>query len=420
MWVLGDFGLSVVATPGQLNKSSNIRGSMYTCAPELVNDSGRHDNRVDIWAFGCVAYALAKGEYPLDTHRCYNIIEFIIHTQEDHYSIYNHAQGDLIQDTISRISVEESVRPLVRRSLRLDRKNRASAKILVALATEQRQRADIASPLTNRLRDIDDIFYFMSGSDRFVLLHGEREALQGGRMRRYVSEFSRYYEGVLDLEGADALLSELSLQQRVNAGSPGRVGLQRWVRNHPHSLVTVRISPANEDGLFLQVLRVLVNSKVDIVFVCFDGDLLYVPLHTHVQWVLDMTGDVRDLGKIRESCVARGRSVPDSRAQTDVPRTSSSDAVVTIPTKVRYLRLWVKSCGLLAIMAMFGIYAWIRYTETFQEEELGSGNIDGIFEKLRNGTRINETEIAALNKKIELRIVRYAGCQSAMLRCKCV
>ena len=35
-----------------------------TCAPELLKDQALQDCRVDIWAFGCVVYGLAAGEYP--------------------------------------------------------------------------------------------------------------------------------------------------------------------------------------------------------------------------------------------------------------------------------------------------------------------------------------------------------------------
>jgi serine/threonine protein kinase len=48
----------------QFNLSSKARMPFETCAPELLRDQALQDSRVDVWAFGCVAYGLAAGEYP--------------------------------------------------------------------------------------------------------------------------------------------------------------------------------------------------------------------------------------------------------------------------------------------------------------------------------------------------------------------
>jgi len=47
---------------------------LETCAPELL-ELGLHDAGADVWAFGCVVYWLAAGEYPLG--RVYNSIQRI-------------------------------------------------------------------------------------------------------------------------------------------------------------------------------------------------------------------------------------------------------------------------------------------------------------------------------------------------------
>ena len=73
IWVLTDFGYSVPRVSGVLNSSSNLRMTIEICAPELVTDEGRHDERIDIWAFGCVAYASAKREYPFHFHDCVHL-----------------------------------------------------------------------------------------------------------------------------------------------------------------------------------------------------------------------------------------------------------------------------------------------------------------------------------------------------------
>src|SRR5437762_13343180 len=63
-WALGDFGFCVERISGRLRPSSKVRMTFETCAPELLEASSYHNERVDIWGFGCVSYALARGKSP--------------------------------------------------------------------------------------------------------------------------------------------------------------------------------------------------------------------------------------------------------------------------------------------------------------------------------------------------------------------
>jgi serine/threonine protein kinase len=61
--VLCDFGYSEEYTPGKQKESSTCRGTEGYRAPELLAPFRKHDERVDIWSLGCLAYYLATAQH---------------------------------------------------------------------------------------------------------------------------------------------------------------------------------------------------------------------------------------------------------------------------------------------------------------------------------------------------------------------
>lgn len=57
-WKIGDFGLTVRGT--SKNQISTTKGKGTPCyrAPEILKDDSKYNNKVDIWAIGCIVYEL--------------------------------------------------------------------------------------------------------------------------------------------------------------------------------------------------------------------------------------------------------------------------------------------------------------------------------------------------------------------------
>lgn len=57
-WKIGDFGLTVRGT--SKNPIATKYGGGTSCyrAPELLKEQPKCNNKVDIWAFGCIVYEL--------------------------------------------------------------------------------------------------------------------------------------------------------------------------------------------------------------------------------------------------------------------------------------------------------------------------------------------------------------------------
>jgi serine/threonine protein kinase len=61
-WKLADFGITCEATSQTLRSTDVGRGTPGYRAPELLNEDPVYNNKVDIWALGCILYELAVGE----------------------------------------------------------------------------------------------------------------------------------------------------------------------------------------------------------------------------------------------------------------------------------------------------------------------------------------------------------------------
>ena len=60
MWKLADFGLLSKGTSVGTQKTEYARGTVCYRAPEILAEHERiYNNKVDIWALGCILYELA-------------------------------------------------------------------------------------------------------------------------------------------------------------------------------------------------------------------------------------------------------------------------------------------------------------------------------------------------------------------------
>jgi serine/threonine protein kinase len=61
-WKLTDFGLTSEGTSNGIRNTDASRGSPGYRAPELLQDNPTYNNKVDIWALGCILYELVTGQ----------------------------------------------------------------------------------------------------------------------------------------------------------------------------------------------------------------------------------------------------------------------------------------------------------------------------------------------------------------------
>jgi serine/threonine protein kinase len=60
-WKITDFGTATEATSKHFNTTRYSRGTACYRAPELIREDPKFNNKVDIWALGCILYELSTG-----------------------------------------------------------------------------------------------------------------------------------------------------------------------------------------------------------------------------------------------------------------------------------------------------------------------------------------------------------------------
>jgi serine/threonine protein kinase len=60
-WKIVDFGICCEATSSKLNTSRLSRGTACYRAPEIIREQSVYNNKVDIWALGCIFYEILSG-----------------------------------------------------------------------------------------------------------------------------------------------------------------------------------------------------------------------------------------------------------------------------------------------------------------------------------------------------------------------
>jgi serine/threonine protein kinase len=70
VWKVADFGLTSQGTSQSLHYTEFARGTSGYRAPELLlQDTAVYNNKVDIWALGCILFELVVGTKPFTTDR---------------------------------------------------------------------------------------------------------------------------------------------------------------------------------------------------------------------------------------------------------------------------------------------------------------------------------------------------------------
>jgi serine/threonine protein kinase len=62
VWKIGDFGMATEGTSKQAKTTYLARGTGGYRAPEILREQSTYNNKVDIWAFGCIAYEVLTRE----------------------------------------------------------------------------------------------------------------------------------------------------------------------------------------------------------------------------------------------------------------------------------------------------------------------------------------------------------------------
>jgi serine/threonine protein kinase len=75
-WKLADFGTATKATSKRLHTTRYTRGTTGYCAPEILREDARVNNKVDMFAVGCILYEVTTGRklFPND----WNIHEYAL------------------------------------------------------------------------------------------------------------------------------------------------------------------------------------------------------------------------------------------------------------------------------------------------------------------------------------------------------
>ena len=75
MWKISDFGLISEGTSKDLVTSRYVRGKSCYRAPELLMDGNfKYNNKMDVWALGCITYELYTGAKPFRSD--YHALEY--------------------------------------------------------------------------------------------------------------------------------------------------------------------------------------------------------------------------------------------------------------------------------------------------------------------------------------------------------
>jgi serine/threonine protein kinase len=78
---LADFGASQKMAMGETQATTEIKGTPYFMAPEVLSDS-RYGRRGDVWAMGCTIIQMLTGEPPWKELKLQSIIQLHVHLSQ--------------------------------------------------------------------------------------------------------------------------------------------------------------------------------------------------------------------------------------------------------------------------------------------------------------------------------------------------
>ena len=116
-WKIGDFGITVRGTSKNPITTNEAKGTACYRAPEIlktVKGKTKYNNKVDIWAIGCIVYELTMEKQAFNS----DIDTFEWKDQE------KRIPTDVVLDTAPR----ELISKIIRKSLRAEPKERSTAK----------------------------------------------------------------------------------------------------------------------------------------------------------------------------------------------------------------------------------------------------------------------------------------------------
>lgn len=111
---MADFGITCEATSNTLRPTKNGKGTPGYRAPEILgeDDDRSFNNKVDIWAMGCILYELAVGKKAFagdNATREYKWSEPITVTLDEHYS--DRCKQNITKSIVSMLKVDPTLRP---------------------------------------------------------------------------------------------------------------------------------------------------------------------------------------------------------------------------------------------------------------------------------------------------------------------
>lgn len=152
MWKLADFALSTMVSSKSLGVTTSIGGTEGYLAPEFLIEIGNpsYDNKVDIWALGCILYEFVVGAQPFGTN--YLTLQYK----------FTGLLPEITLDEYFSEAEKERVKSIVRRMLAIDPSARPPAKELVEEFSTNRQCTMTEPPQNVQIHQVFQALYIHS------------------------------------------------------------------------------------------------------------------------------------------------------------------------------------------------------------------------------------------------------------------
>jgi len=124
-----------------------------TCAPELVLEPGLHNELLDVWAVGCVAYQLATGNHPFKHCNYFAQLQNLFENlQQSEVPSIRNSDELLVQCEVGFLEPGAQINPILHQSLQLQPMRRATASALMSniQAQANRERFEETTAIENR------------------------------------------------------------------------------------------------------------------------------------------------------------------------------------------------------------------------------------------------------------------------------
>ena len=102
---IGDFGISKQVSISNPYVTKTQKGTLEYMAPEILNQNPRFNNKIDIWALGCIIYELCTLKYCFDCDDFFGLCNIIINEKHDKINLkyYSTELQDLIDLLLKKI-----------------------------------------------------------------------------------------------------------------------------------------------------------------------------------------------------------------------------------------------------------------------------------------------------------------------------